>query len=562
MNIEKLIKDNVEKIAKSGSKIFVTPDIPEKKLNNAVEYIAKGVDPNYVLALLDTTIFGSAKEGIVFVGDKLFINNGGRRVYEFVKIQKIEKQSYTVENKDGEGVIKHKYILTYDNEEEDITSYIFGADTDGFIELIELILQNIAEGDGKLETTNQACPLSMMSSEIKEKYLKLICNYAYSDDGMVDSKEYAEIMSLIAVNSIESEVRFKIRTYMYKNSDMESNDDLIAYLEKHVDAGSLEALKLSAVKDTINLFWSKMSENKETDEWKSCDYIVELTKRLKIEETQVDYIVENIKSNKAIIENRQDDIQIKKSMQELAAKAGAVGVPLAAIYLSGSVIGVSAAGMTSGLAALGMGGILGFSSMFTGIGVAVLLGVGAYKGVKKVTGIGAIENNKQREMMLQEIARNSQKSLNYLIEDVNEISVKLCEAVKAGQENEFKIQKLSGLLTMMSKGAKQTTMQIEFAEKEKVICKLPVRIKPDFIEEMAAGATKKPIRELIYSAYNAERIDEEGNTITNCLNAELSRSDLESVYQALEGIGFYNVAENSKAMASKMTKGLMKGLLK
>ena len=45
MNIEKLIKDNVEKIAKSGSKIFVTPDIPEKKLNNAVEYIAKEVDP-------------------------------------------------------------------------------------------------------------------------------------------------------------------------------------------------------------------------------------------------------------------------------------------------------------------------------------------------------------------------------------------------------------------------------------------------------------------------------------------------------------------------------------
>lgn len=561
MNIEKLIKDNVEKIAKSGSKIFVTPDIPEKKLNNAVEYIAKEVDPNYVLALLDTTIFGSAKEGLVFVGDKLFINNGGSRVYEFVKIQKIEKQSYTVENKDGEEVIKHKYILTYENEEEDITSYIFGTDKDGFIELIELILKNIAKGDGKLETTNQACPLSMMSSEIKEKYLKLICNYAYSDDDMVDPKEYAEIMSLIAVNSIESEVRFIIREYMYNKSSIENNEDLISYLEKCVDAGSLEALKLSVIKDTINMFWSKMSQNKGTDEWKSCHYIVELAKQLKIEEAQVDYIVENIKSNKEIIENRQDDIQIKKNMQELAAKAGAVGVPLAAIYLSGSVIGVSAAGMTSGLAALGMGGVLGFSSMFTGIGVAVLLGVGAYKGVKKVTGMGALENNKQREMMLQEIAKNSQKALNYLIEDVNEISAKLCEAIKAGQEREVKLQKLTGLLTMMSRGAKETTVQIELAEKEKIICKLPVNIKPDIIEELAAGATKKTIRELIYSAYNVEKIDEEKNTITYCLNAELNRSDLERVYQALESIGFYNVAENSKALASKMTKGLMKGLM-
>lgn len=67
---------------------------------------------------------------------------------------------------------------------------------------------------------------------------------------------------------------------------------------------------------------------------------------------------------------------------------------------------------------------------------------------------------------------------------------------------------------MMSRGAKETTVQIELAEKEKIICKLPVNIKPDIIEELAAGATKKTIRELIYSAYNVEKIDEEKNTIT------------------------------------------------
>lgn len=44
---------------------------------------------------------------------------------------------------------------------------------------------------------------------------------------------------------------------------------------------------------------------------------------------------------------------------------------------------------------------------------------------------------------------------------------------------------------MKSRGAKETTVQIELAEKEKIICKLPVNIKPDIIEELAAGATKK-----------------------------------------------------------------------
>lgn len=57
-----------------------------------------------------------------------------------------------------------------------------------------------------------------------------------------------------------------------------------------------------------------------------------LKSQLNIDDKQIAYIVENIKSNREIIEFRQDDIKIKKSMQELAAKAGAVGVPRQSIY--------------------------------------------------------------------------------------------------------------------------------------------------------------------------------------------------------------------------------------
>lgn len=561
MNIEKLIKDNVGKLSDSASKIYVSPDIPEKKLNNAVVHIAQGTDPNYVLALIDTTLFGSAKEGFVFIGDRVFINHYSKREYYYEKIDKVEKQEYTEKDNEGKDVIKNKYLLTYDGKEENITSIISGTNRDGFVELIELILQNIDDLDGKLETTNQTCPLAMMSPKIKETYLKIICNYAYSDDEQVDSSEYAEIMALIAMNSIEKNVRLSIRTYLYDNSNIENNTHLIEYLNQNVDAGSLDALKLSIIKDTVNMFWRKMSKEKKEDEWKNYPYIVNLAKDLGIQDSQVEYIAENIKSNKNIILNRQNDIQIKKNVQELAAKAGAVGVPLAAIYLSGSVIGVSAAGMTSGLAALGMGGVLGFSSMFTGIGVAVLIGVGAYKGVKKVTGMGELENNKQRELMLQEIAKNSQRALNYLIEDVNEITVRLQEEVKNGQEAEIIIKKISGILSMMTQGAMKTADQIDFAKKEEMICKLPVRIKKDIIETLASGATKKSIRELIYTVYSAERMDEEGNIMPNCLNTELSLVELENAYNALDGIGFYNLTENSKAVAVNAAKGFMKGLL-
>ena len=561
MNIEKLIKENVKLLDCSLCKVFISPEIPEKKLNNAIASMAPEVDPNYVLAIIDTTLLGSAKEGLLFVGDRVYINHLERSGYLFEKMKSIEKREHIETDSTGAEKTKVKYILRYLEEEVDITSAISSVNQEGFIQLVNTIVSEIDGNDGTLEITNQTCPLAMMNSEIKETYLKLICNYAYSDDGIIDSKEYAEIMSLIALNSIEKDVRISIRSYMYEGATKVQNAELIAFLNSNVDSGSLDALKLSVVKDTINLYWSKMSSNHNVEEWKQCDYIVELAKSLKVEDEQVNYIVENIKKNKEIIENRQDDIQIKKNMQELVAKAGAVGVPLAAIYLSGSVIGVSAAGMTSGLAALGMGGVLGFSSMFTGIGVAVLLGVGAYKGVKIVTGMGDLEKNKQREMMLQEIAKNSQKALNYLIEDVNEVTFRLQEAIVKGQENEIKIQKLAGILAMMSKGAQQTTEQIDFAEKEKLICRLPGRIKKEVIEELAVGATKAPIREIIYAAYTNSRVDEEGNTVSCCLNTELSLLELENVYNSLEGIGFYNMANNTKAQAVNAAKGIMKGLL-
>lgn len=67
----------------------------------------------------------------------------------------------------------------------------------------------------------------------------------------------------------------------------------------------------------------------------------------------------------------------KKSGSEIAGSLASAGVPLGAIVISGSLVGSGAAGITSGLTALGMG--LG---MTTGIGVALSLGVGSYLGVR------------------------------------------------------------------------------------------------------------------------------------------------------------------------------------
>jgi hypothetical protein len=56
MSVENYIKSNVADV---GDKVYLVPEIPEKKLNNAISTIAPSLNPEYVLAIVDSTLFGS-----------------------------------------------------------------------------------------------------------------------------------------------------------------------------------------------------------------------------------------------------------------------------------------------------------------------------------------------------------------------------------------------------------------------------------------------------------------------------------------------------------------------
>lgn len=69
----------------------------------------------------------------------------------------------------------------------------------------------------------------------------------------------------------------------------------------------------------------------------------------------------------------------KEIVKEGAGVAAGATLPVGAVALAGEA-GLSAVGMTTGLAALGLG------SMATGIGVVALIGIGGYIGGKWVVG--------------------------------------------------------------------------------------------------------------------------------------------------------------------------------
>lgn len=557
MSVEKYIKDNVGSLA---DRVYVAPNIPDKKMNAAISSMAQDIEPEYVLAIVDTTLLGGAKNGALFTGEYLFLRAIASQAVK-IQLSTIKRAEYTyeeIEKDNGKVEKKEKVTIIFkDGNTKDVSGDIVGMSYSKFADLINGIVAE-ASDDGEFVSTSQTRPLSMMDVGIKKAYMKLICNFAFSDDGIIDSEEYADIISLIVRIEMDAQTRLYIRSYMIDPDNKESNDSLLKYLEETVDAGSFDIVKQSLMKDVLYIYRKKKGSG-----WKQNSFISDLQEKLQLSDKQVEYIDEAIKKDEDILAERKNDSEIVKSMKDLASKATGVGVPLAAIYFSGSVTGISAAGLTSGLAALGMGGFLGFSSMFTGIGVAVLLGIGTYKGVKKITGLSDLENNKQREMMLQAIIKNSQKSLNYLIEDVNEITKQLKAEIEKGLESEAKIKKLAVMLGKLTKGAQMTSDKIQHAQKEKVIAKLPMKLDVIRVQELTAEATKKKIGELIKRAYIPMESTEEDGTVRKyfVLNDKLPCNELEEVYDALDGIGYFKVADAAMASVKGAAKSWVKNLM-
>ena len=86
---------------------YLAPNIPEKKINGAIEGIArKQVAPNQVLLVFDTTLWGGAGDGILLTRDTLFYKEllQDPHQVDFAAIQAAEYKCDVSVNKKGKEV--------------------------------------------------------------------------------------------------------------------------------------------------------------------------------------------------------------------------------------------------------------------------------------------------------------------------------------------------------------------------------------------------------------------------------------------------------------------------
>lgn len=214
-------------------------------------------------------------------------------------------------------------------------------------------------------------PLEEYSENEQIAYLSILSAVCYVDKEFGD-KEKRQLDVLLAQLKISDVGKAKIYSSVFNLQ----HEDKLANLEAIQNLGNTE-LKYTLISD-LCLF--SLVDSKFTDE--EYQYILGIGEVLGITQEQVDAIKsiqENLDKIKDIPSNPE---RFKQVIKDSASKLAGVGVPIGAIAASGSVFGLSATGITSGLATLGA--LVGGGMLAGAVIVVPAITLGTAYGVKKL----------------------------------------------------------------------------------------------------------------------------------------------------------------------------------
>jgi hypothetical protein len=539
----------------SDSRIHVSPGIDVKKLNNSIKSLGYQGSPEAVVAVFDNTLLGSAKEGLLFTGERLFYKETFETPVS-IGYDAISSVAYQ-RNPTGKGDKYDEAVVINQKSGSTITLKNL---LELRYEVLANVLTSVVLDFSEYQEERQLIPIEEMSEPLKVAYAQALILQSLHGEGRIDDKALAEIVLLMTRIKLHSESRLQLRANISGADSIPSLAEVMAVIDKECPESQVKTVRVSLVKDLVNLYFASGVT--------SPNYFAFINAHrdiLSVSDGELELVIMAIKNDYAMLHDDYTDDKMVEAVKLLSAKAVAVGTPLAAVYLSGSVIGLSAAGMTSGLAALGMGGILGLSSMATGIGVAVLIGVAAYAGVRKLTGGNKEIAFKRRELMLHEVIKQTQLGIHALIEDVNYISQRLNALIeKAGAQND-KIAKLAALLQQMVGAGGVLADRAESAQTSVARLRCPAVLDEQRLTVLTREPTKVALADFIHSFYECTveaNSDGSGETVEKLvLRKDRPVQDMEALAGAFDAIGYFVtgdiIAGNAADLAEKAKSKLM-----
>lgn len=292
----------------------------------------------------------------------------------------------------------------------------------------------------------EALDLSQLPDAAKLLYCRVLGDLALVD-GQLDPREISNLYLFASTIGLGAEARSELRkeiTGLQRAAAGEPRAgdgavDLVAELRQLVDPDGWEALLAVLVRDLVRI--SRADRHVADEERGRIMLIAGLG--------FPDNAEEIVRAAEALVTTEEEFAagkltisQFEAKTKDILAKAAAFGAPIGAISLFGSVSGLGAAGITSGLAALGFGGLLGLSAMVTGIGTVVILGVVVHQGVRYLLGTNERERANRRESLIQQVLRNHQQAMADLADDIAALAGRMEEYLAQTTKNEGRLAAL------------------------------------------------------------------------------------------------------------------------
>jgi hypothetical protein len=531
-NVNVFVRENVKSI---GQYVFLAPDIPEKKLNNAISAMKCEDLLHSIIAIQDATVFGKSDEGFIFTGDRFIHDRHG--IFLYSEIEKVEYKEDITVNAKGKESIKKSVEITKGGEIYTFKD-MYGVSDKKLCDFLVKITSDFSE----FKNEKQAVDLVEMSDEFKINYLKLIVNMTFEDDGDIDESELSEILLLSTRLHLGVEARSEVRKYIADIEDsIESVENILSSIRGLSDQSQHKSIMISLAKDIINTYYSSKCETNG-----EVPFLQKYQENMGLSNDDLKFAKDAVSEAFQILKDDVDDNDIRDNASKLASTAAAVGAPIAAVYISGSVVGLSATGITSGLATLGLG-----MGMTGGLAILGAVGFLTYTGVRKFSGVNELDSFKVKLAMLNEALKQTHLTIKNTIEDINYLVNKLSSAMDSAEVNRSEVMKLKGMVAKFSGALQQESKKADKFENAANRTQCPKVLDHLRLKSLCKDATKSKIYDFILTRY------EENESGEYVLKDSIPTEVLDKISSLFERIGYFEMNNAIKSKLQAKAKGII-----
>ena len=283
--------------------------------------------------------------------------------------------------------------------------------------------------------------LEVMPVAVKILYTQMLAAQALADH-QLDQREFSDLYVFMTQIGLDAAARDQVRkSIVTQHADIIALADHILELVKPEEQ---KLLKFSMIKDLIRV--ARMDGRVAPEEQQNIHGLAthlyhtpeKVAQIITFAEKAIDY-------DEKLLMGKLTAEEFTRGAKNLAATAASIGVPVTAVYFSGSVIGLSAAGIISGLTELGLGGILGLSSLVTGIGVVVVMGIVTFKLIHWALTGQERRMEKMREHLIQEVIKVNQQAMLSLAEDLNHLASQMEQLASTSSQNRAMLAQLKSV---------------------------------------------------------------------------------------------------------------------